>query len=62
MAWHGMAWHGMAWHGMAWHGMVEGYCRWKLSSGNLNTFIKPKQETAKQTCGPAISVVCALTN
>jgi hypothetical protein len=25
--------------------IVECYCRWKLSNGNLYTFIRPKQET-----------------
>ena len=24
--------------------VFEGYCRWKLSSGNLYTIIKPNQE------------------
>jgi hypothetical protein len=28
--------------------MVEGYCRWKLSSGNLYTFIRPNQEQLRK--------------
>jgi hypothetical protein len=34
--------------------MVEGSCTWKLSSGNLYTFITPNQGTAvkKETVGP----------
>ena len=49
--------------------IVEGSCRWKLSSGNLYTFIRPNQEQIGENatlyrslagiepaCGPAIPV------
>ena len=28
--------------------LVEGYCRWKFSSGNLHTFIRPNQDSCEK--------------